>query len=53
VKLRGVIYRAVTALCLLAEELEPTHREIAERIWDLTNERLESPVLAAVRQEKP
>jgi chromosome segregation ATPase len=54
VKLLGVIDRAVTALCNLAEELEPTHREIAERIWDLTNERLESPVLAAaVRQEKP
>jgi hypothetical protein len=52
VKLLGVIDRAVTALCNLAEELEPTHREIAERIWDLTNERLEAPVLAAaVRQE--
>jgi hypothetical protein len=53
VKLRDVIDKAVIALCNLAEELEPTHREIAERIWTLTNDHLESAALAAVRQEKP
>jgi hypothetical protein len=53
VKLRDVIDKAVIALCNLAEELEPTHREIAERIWTLTNDHLESAALAAVRQGKP
>jgi len=45
-QLRAIIADAVTDRCLLAEEIEPRDRELAERIWTLTNERLELPVLA-------
>ena len=43
-QLRAIIDAAVADLCMLAEEIQLKHPEIAERIWDLTNERLEIPV---------
>jgi len=43
-QLRAIIDAAVSDLCLLAEEIEPRDLELAERIWVLTNERLELPV---------
>jgi hypothetical protein len=46
-RLRAVIDRAVEALCALAEEVQPADQELADRIWDLTNEHLELAVQRA------
>lgn len=43
-RLRAIIDGAVEELCHLAEEVEDHNGELADRLWTLANERLETPV---------
>lgn len=43
-RLRAVIDGAVEELCALAEEVQPRDPEMADRLWQLANARLEVPV---------